>query len=206
MLPGAIVEYGVQHGSIYLIPPGGDDLEWFLASFDTEEIWSMFGFPGPSRTLMTERHERGELIVGILRRVVDRKRIGLAVQFPPRPPENLWEFGMAIPDPRDRDLRCAIEAADAWAHYFFDHLRMDAGTFRVRADNKPSIALVTRMGYRPYGTFTLGGIRMRSFRLDQARWKARLDQIAKETERYTPGRDELFITLPEPPFDPVAPE
>lgn len=194
------MEYGIQHKSIYLVPPTGDELEWFFTSFDDEEIWTTFGYPGPASASMRGRHTDGGLIIGIIKRVEDEKRIGFVVEFPPAPPTNGWEFGIAIPDPRDRNLMSAIEAGDAWAHYFFDHLRIDAGVWRVREDNGASIAFATRMGFRPYGAWELGDTRYKFFRMDQKRWEERVQRIEEEDED---SGEDLFITLRQAPFKPI---
>ncbi|MBI2378842.1 MAG: GNAT family N-acetyltransferase [Deltaproteobacteria bacterium] len=186
------------------MPPTAESLEWILASFDQEEIWSMFGFEGPSRALMEERRANGNLILGVIHKVETSERIGFAVEFPPVPPLMMWEFGIAIPDPRHRDLKSAIEAGDAWAHYFFDHLRIEEGAWRTRADNSASIALATRMGYRPYLIWDIGGVKQQFFRMDKARWAERLALIQKEEELHPTGED-VFTTL-EAPFEPVRAE
>ncbi|MBI4821891.1 MAG: GNAT family N-acetyltransferase [Deltaproteobacteria bacterium] len=197
------MEYGIQHRSIYVVPPSPEALEWILDSFEQREIWSMFGFEGPSRALMAERRAAGNLILGVIHKVETEERIGFAVEFPPVPPLNMWEFGIAVPDPKHRDLKSAIEAGDAWAHYFFDHLRMEEGAWRIRADNASSMALATRMGYRPYLIWDMGGVKQQFFRMDQARWAERLAQIQQEEDLLATGED-LFVTL-EPPFRPHKP-
>ena len=198
------MEYGIQHRSIYLVPPDPEDLAWFFDAFDREEIWSMFGYPGPSKDLIQERHATGNLIVGIIKKVEGEQRVGFAVEFPPAPPLNAWEFGIAIPNPRHRDLKSAIEAGDAWGHYFFDHLRIENGGWRSRADNLPSIALARRMGFRPYAIWEVGGVRFQFFRMNRERWQQRLAQLEEEEERFPSGQDQLFVTLREPPYRPVV--
>lgn len=196
----ARMEYGIQHRSIYLAPPSSEELEWFFGCFDDEEIWTMFGYPGPSQASMRQRHASGNLIIGIIKRVEDEKRIGFVVEFPPAPPTHGWEFGIAIPDPRDRNLKAAIEAGDAWAHYFFDHLRIETGMWRVREDNGASNAFARRMGFRPYSTWEVGDHRYQFYRMDKARWEERLARI--EAEDDGSSGEELFITL-KAPYKPV---
>lgn len=188
------VEYGIQRGTIYLAPPEGDDLEWFLAQFELREIWDMFGFPGPSRKLMEERHASKNLVVGIIRRVEGRRRIGFFVCFPPTDFLEAWEFGFAIPDPRERDGFSALQCADVAAHYMFDHLRIERGSWRVREDNRQSLAIARRCGYRPFAAWDVNGHRFQFFRIDQEKWARRQASLG-----------DTFRVLEGPPYVPVTP-
>src|SRR4051812_48889803 len=77
------VQYGIQRRSIYLIPPSGDDAAWLFEQFDDKEVWQMFGFQGPSRARMIAKHAEGNLVVGVVRRVETKRRIGFVIIFPP---------------------------------------------------------------------------------------------------------------------------
>lgn len=196
------MEYGIQRRSIYLIPPGANDLEWMLDQFEKEEIWKMFGFAGPSRALIKERRDKGTLVIGIIHRVTGAKRIGFIVCFPPTAPFDAWEFGAAIPDQKERDAFSAIHAADAMTHYMFDHLRIERGMWRTRDDNHASNALARRIGYRPYAAWEVEGVRYQFFRMDRPRWEQRLDRLDRGEERSPSGLGDLFVTLPGPPYAP----
>src|SRR5687768_15715049 len=70
------VEYAIQRRRVYLTPADPDDFEYVLDAFQKKELWQMFGFTGPGRLRIIELREGGNLVLGILRRVDDRKRIG----------------------------------------------------------------------------------------------------------------------------------
>lgn len=200
------MQYGVQRRSIYLVPPSEEERRWIFDLFETEEVWAMFGFESPSRTLMEERAATGQLILGIVKRLEGRRRIGFVVSFPPTLPANAWEFGLVIPDPRDRDGYSAIHASDATAHYTFDHLRIERAMWRIRADNRRSEAIARRMGYRPYGGWDVGGHRYNFYRLTPERWAERYAQLDRLEGMSPFGLPDTFVALASPPFDPLDPE
>lgn len=200
------MEYGIQRRNIYLVPPEGDDLLWLFEQFDAPEVWQMFGFPGPSRLKIMRAYRSGNVVTSILKRVSDRHRLGFVVMFPPAQDFDFWEFGYAIPDVRDRDAFSALNATDAMAHYMFEHLRVEAMGWRTRADNTKADAVVRRLGYVPFGDWTVDGHHYTFYRLDQAGWAKRRAKLDKGEASHPSGLGDTFITLGERPFEPVVPE
>ena len=200
------MEYGIQRRNIYLVPPEGDDLLWLFDQFDEPEVWRMFGFPGPSRLKIMRAYRSGNVVSAILRRVADRARLGFVVMFPPSQDFDFWEFGYAIPEPRDRDAFSALNATDAMAHYMFEHLRVEAMGWRTRADNRKADAVVRRLGYVPFGAWEVDGHAYTFYRLDQAGWAKRRAKLDRGEQTHPYGLGDTFVTLPERPFDPVEPK
>ncbi len=172
--------------------------------FDVDEVWQMFGMPGPGRLRVMRAYRSGNLVVGILRRVRDRSRIGFVVMFPPTSDFDFWELGYAIPDHRDRDAWSAFNATDAMAHYMFEHLRVDAMGWRTREDNKAADAIVRRLGYQPFDRWEVDGHMYTFYRLDQAGWAKRRARLDRQEQRHPSGQGDTFLTLLEPPFEPAS--
>lgn len=188
------------------MPPAGDDLLWMFEQFDRPEIWQMFGFPGPSRLKIMRAYRSGNSVSGIIKRVHDRKRVGFVVMFPPTGDFDFWELGYAIPDPHDRDAYSAFHSTDAMAHYMFEHLRVEAMGWRTREDNRAADAVVRRLGYESFGAWQVDGHNYTFYRLDQAGWKKRRKKLDKGEKTHPSGLGATFITLGEPPFEPIDPE
>src|SRR5687767_5508182 len=96
---GSLMEYGIQRRRIYLVPADAEDLKYVYEEFDREEVWEMFGFTGASGLKILRARRAGNLVLGMLKRVADRKRIGFVVMFPPTADFDFWEFGYAIREP-----------------------------------------------------------------------------------------------------------
>jgi RimJ/RimL family protein N-acetyltransferase len=198
------MEYGIQRRTIYLVPPDKPDQLWFYDQFLIEEIWQMFGFPGPSRAKIMRAHRSGNLVIGMIKRVVDKKRIGFGMCFPPAGNFDFWEFGYAIPDPQDRDAYSAFNTCDAMSHYMFDHLRVEACGFRTREDNKAADAIVRRLGYSPFETTVAGGHKYTYYRFDRAVWEKRKARLERGEKAHPSGIGDTFVTLT-PPYEPIVP-
>ena len=196
------MEYGIQRRSIYLAPPSADDLGWMFHQFDVDEIWQMFGMPGPGRLRIMRAYRTGNLVVGIMRRVRDKARIGFVVMFPPTADFDFWEYGYAIPDHRDRDAWAAFNSCDAMAHYMFEHLRVEALGWRTRFDNRAADAVVRRLGYQPFDSWTVDGHLYTFYRLDQPTWAARRARLDRAEALRPSGLGDTFVTLLESPFEP----
>lgn len=201
------MQYGIQRRNIYLVPPNAKDLAYMLDSFDQTEVWEMFGFEGPSKKMMKMRHKKGNLLIGIIYRVDDRKRLGFAICYPP--PVSLfdsgWEFGVVILDPKDRDAWCAIAAGDAMAHYLLDHLRVEHAMWRIRTDNRASNAIARRMGYRPAGRWSVGDHKFDFYRMNQDIWRKRRERLDRQEEKHPSGIGATFLTLMDAPYEPEVP-
>lgn len=199
------MEYGIQRRSIYLVPAEGEDLIWFFSLFDTAEVYEMFGFYRPSRIKIMRAYREGNLVVGILKRAQDKKRLGFVVMFPPAGNFDFWEFGYAIPDPSDRDAFSAFNATDAMAHYMFEHLRVEAMGWRTREDNRAADAVVRRLGYQPFETRVLDGHKYTFYRLDRQGWSERRARLDRGEATHPSGIGGTFVTL-SAPYDPIVPE
>ncbi len=200
------MEYGIQRRGIYLIPAEGDDAGWFFSQFEDDEVWQMFGMRGPSRAGIMRSFRLGEIVVGILYRVSDRKRTGFVVMFPPTEHFEFWEFGYGIPDPKDRDGFGALNATDAMAHYMFDHLGVESMGWRTRGDNKRADAVVRRLGYQSFGSWEVDGHPYTFYRLTKDGWKKRKSKLKKGEKARPSGIGDVFVTLDGPPYIPIDPE
>lgn len=199
------MEYGIQRRKTYLVPPTDDDLIYLFNAFNLDFVWQMFGLPGPGKMRIMRGYRSGNLVVGIMKRIEDKKRIGFVVMFPPTEDFDFWEFGYAIPEPADRDAFSALNATDAMAHYMFEHLRVEAMGWRTRADNRAADAVVRRLGYKPFGSWKVDDHDYTFYRLDQAGWEARAARLKRGEEKHPSGIGDVFVTLPEPPYEPVIP-
>lgn len=199
------MEYGIQRRTIYLVPPQSGDLLWIFNQFNTEEVWQMFGLPGPGKMRIMRAYRTGNLVLGVIRRVADRRRVGFVVMFPPTNDFDFWEFGYAIPDQQDRDAFSAFNATDAMAHYMFDHLRVEALGWRTRFDNRAADAVVRRLGYKAFDSWEVDGHMYTFYRLDQEGWAKRRAKLERGEETAPSGLGAVFLTLPEAPFHPVMP-
>ncbi|MEL7370850.1 MAG: GNAT family N-acetyltransferase [Myxococcota bacterium] len=196
------MEYGIQRRTIYLTPPDSDDLSWMFHQFDIDEVWQMFGMPGPARLRIMRAYRGGNLVVGIMRRTQDTKRVGFVVMFPPTEDFDFWELGYAIPDHRDRDAWTAYNTTDAMAHYMFEHLRVKAMGWRTREDNRAADAIVRRLGYKSFGRWEVDGHMYTFYRLDQEGWAKRRARLDRGENSNPSGLGDTFVTLAEPPFTP----
>ncbi len=197
------MEYGIQRRTVYLRPLQSEDLSWMFHQFDVDEVWQMFGMSGPSRLRIMRSYRTGNLVVGMMNRVRDRARIGFVVMFPPTGDFDFWEYGYAIPDHRHRDAWTAFNTCDAMAHYMFEHLRVEALGWRTREDNRAADAIVRRLGYKPFDSWVVDGHRYTFYRLDQATWADRRARLDRSEATHPSGQGDTFVTLLEPPFDPV---
>ncbi len=199
------MEYGIQRRNIYLTPPQDDELDWFYCCFDVPEVFEMFGFDGPGRMRMMRAHRMEQLVVSILRRAEDQKRIGFVVMFAPTERFDHWEFGYAIPEVSDRDAFSALNATDAMAHYMFEHLRVHAMGWRTRKDNRAADAVVRRLGYKSHGKYEENGHSYVLYRLDPEGWAKRRARLDRGEAKHPYGLGDTFLTLPEPPYTPHLP-
>lgn len=199
------MEYGIQRRGIYLVPPESDDLTWMFDNFDREEVWQMFGLRGPAKLRMMRSYRSGDLVVGILKRLEDRKRTGFVVMYPPTADFDFWELGYVIPDIKDRDAFSALNATDAMAHYMFEHLNVEAMGWRTRSDNRAADAVVRRLGYKPFGNWDVEGHHYTFYRLDQAGWQKRKRKLQRGEALKPYGLGDVFLTLSEYPYEPVEP-
>lgn len=199
------MEYGIQRRTIYLVPPEGEDLSWMFDQFDRAEIWRMFGFGRGAKLKIMRAYRMGHLVVGLIRLVATRKRIGFVVMFPPAGSFDFWELGYAIPDPADRDGFSALNATDAMAHYMFEHLRVDALGWRTHEENRSADAVVRRLGYQPFETCFVDGANFTFYRLDRDGWARRRARLDRGEAQHPSGVGATFTML-EAPYQPILPK
>jgi RimJ/RimL family protein N-acetyltransferase len=195
------MRYGIQRRTIYLEPAIGDDQTWMYRQFDRDEIWQMFGLPGPARLRVMRAHRTEQIVAGIIRRTSDRQRLGFVTMFAPTADFDFWELGYAITEPEHRDAFSALSATDAMAHYMFEHLGVEAMGWRTRADNRAADAVIRRLGYKAFGAWALDGHDYTFYRLDRPGWAARRAKLDKG-ELAAPGIG-VFRKLDGPPFVPI---
>jgi hypothetical protein len=201
------VKLAIQRRSIFLAPPQDHDLEWLFPQFDSEEIWSMFGFDRSIRMRVLRAFRLKQIIVGIIHTVVPVKRVGFIVMFPPAPDAgfDFWEFAFAIPEAGDRDAYSALNSTDAMGHYLFDHVGVHATGWRVRIDNLASDAVVRRLGYKRYAEREIDGVRYTFYRVDKAGWLERRTRLESGEASHPSGIGGTFVVLDGPPYEPVVP-
>ncbi|MFO0725013.1 MAG: GNAT family N-acetyltransferase [Myxococcota bacterium] len=200
------MEYGIQRRNIYLAPATDEEVLWFCAQFQQQEVWEMFGLDGPSELLLLRLIRADELVLGILWRAHPQKRIGFVVMFPPDANRDYWEFGYAIPEPADRDAFSAMYSTDAMAHYMFEHLNVEAMGWRTRDDNRAADAVIRRLGYVVDKTLPADNHSYRFYRLDRAGWAKRREKLDRGEESHPSGLGSTFVTLRGPPYQPIVPE
>jgi RimJ/RimL family protein N-acetyltransferase len=196
------MEYGIQHRSIYLTPLG-DQIEWLAHQLDQEDVWQMFGFEGPMGDAVRQGHAKADMVLGVIRRVRDRQRIGF-VMCTPLVLFNAWELGVAISDPKDRDAWSAIHAMDAFAHYVVEHLGITTVMARVKEKNRASIAMIQRLGYSQFNTSEIKGERCRMYSFSVSAWERRRAKLDRAEQDRPSGIGATFVMLEGPPFEPKA--
>ena len=186
------MKFGVQRRSLCLTPIAWDEREWLYAHLDDPNVFGWFGFSSPAGASIRRRHDAGNLVVGIMRRAGHFPPIGFVILFPPTDELPHWELSYAVTDRTRRNAFFAIHASDAIFHYMFDHLKVEAVGWRTRADNRPALAILRRLGYPT--TETRRGERHTYLfsRLGRSDWADRQRKLG----------DEPFVLFPEPPFQP----
>lgn len=199
------MKFGIQRRTIYLRPPMGLERHWIFQQLETPEIREMFDLgEGCSHAARLE-HSVGRLVLGTIRRVDTRQRIGFVGMRAPRAELDFWEFSYAIPDPQHRDAYSAVNAMDCVAHYMLDHLGVSAVGGWTREDNLAAQAIVRRVGHARTGSKEWGGIRWAIYRLDKEGWAKRLAKLQRGEQTHPSGIGGVFAVLRHPPFDPVVP-
>jgi hypothetical protein len=171
------VEYGIQRGSICLLPPGGDDVDYVCRAFDEPAIYQSLGLGAPSGAEIRARHRLNSHVFGIIHELTSRTRIGFVIIFPPTEAFDAWSFLYAIPEERHRNAFAALHSADAMAHYMFDHLRIDALGWETREGKTAADAVVRRLGYRAVETKDFAGKSYRFYRITREEWMKRRRKI-----------------------------
>ena len=162
------MKLGIRRRSIDLVPPSEEDADWVFAS----------GGSGSesTRRAAKEAYRQGKIVVGVIRRNADGKRVGFVLLIPSSliaTSGGNWDFTIMIPDPADRDLFSALHACDAISHYMFDHAGIKAAVWRIREDNARALMLGKRFKYPPQGMIEENGHRFHLFLLDQEMWRER---------------------------------
>ena len=166
------MKLGIRRRSIDLVPPSDDDVEWVLLNSGSQS--------DSTRAAARMAYRAGKIVVGVIRRNRDDKRIGFVLLIPSSliaTTGGNWDFTIMIPDRSDRDLFSALHACDAISHYMFDHAGIGAAVWRIREDNGPAQMLGKRFGYPPQGMVEEGGHRYQLFLLDREMWRERKSSL-----------------------------
>lgn len=200
------MKLAMQRRSIYLEPPRGMDLFWVADQFSTPEISEMFVFGDDVRNWHVRAgHRIGTLVIGIMRRVVDRRRIGFVCAAAPTPDRKYWELMAAIPDRKNRDGFAALHAMDTFCCYLFDHVKIDVLAANIRMDNPHPMVLTERAGYRRVAVEEQEGHMHAVYLCDQDAWAKRKARLERGEAAHPTGLGGPFVILPGPPYNPVLP-
>jgi RimJ/RimL family protein N-acetyltransferase len=186
------MKIGIQRRSLCLTPIAWDEREWLYEALDDPEIFGWFGFSSPAGDSIRRRHENGNLVVGIMRRTGAFAPIGFVMLFPPTDEFCRWELSYVVTERSRRNAFFAIHASDAIFHYMFDHLNADEVGWRTRADNRPALAILRRLGYATTQGPQSDGHTYVFSRLDREAWAQRLERLGPDP----------FVVFDTSPFQP----
>jgi RimJ/RimL family protein N-acetyltransferase len=147
----------------------------------------------------------GHIIVGTIKRVADRRRIGFVALRAPSGEQDFWDFSYAIPGVRDRNAFNAINAIDAITHYMLDHVGVPALGGLTLEGNLPAQMVIRRMGYQVVGSREYSGRRWTVFRFGKEEWTQRLARLERAEALRPSGLGGVLAVLREAPFNPVVP-
>ncbi|MBI5496208.1 MAG: hypothetical protein HY904_14390 [Deltaproteobacteria bacterium] len=199
------MKFGVQRRGIYLAPLRGLDRMWIFSQLEAPEIRDNLGVEEGDQLGLRMEHSLGKIVLGTIRRVVNRQRIGFVAMRHPAGDQDFWDFSYAIPDARHRDAFSAMHSIDAIVHYMLDHLGVPAVGGLTREDNLPAQVVARRIGYRIIDTRDYGdGIRWSVFRFGREEWARRVARLERGEASHPSGLGRVFHVLPEAPFDPVV--
>lgn len=200
----ASVKRAIQRRTIYLEPPTGMDMLYVSRQFENPEIRAMFAYGDDIQPYnVRQAHHLGAAVVGIIKRVEDRRRVGFMYMVGPALDRDYWESLGAIPDVRHRDAYSMLHAVDIITHYLFDHMGVERCGSRVRADNKASLAVAKRLGYRIDKVEEWAGHDHVIHLLDRAKWLERKARLEEGERQHPSGLGAAFVTLPGPPYAPI---
>ncbi|MEW5850196.1 MAG: GNAT family N-acetyltransferase [Myxococcota bacterium] len=199
------MRFGIQRRHIYLEPLGGMETPWLLRQLQADDVRDAFALTMTPTTQGIQRERKlGRLLLGTIRLVESRARIGFVAMVAPDEEREFWEIFAAIPDRRHRDAWSMLHTVDAMSHYMFDHGGVAKCGARVRTDNTASQAVVKRIGYRVERTELVEDLLHLCYVIDQPTWarrRARLDE--GEARHPSPGGG-TFVVLRGPPYVPVV--
>jgi RimJ/RimL family protein N-acetyltransferase len=175
------MEFLIRRRSVVLTPPGAEDLAWIFAEFNERDTWWGFGYDGPSAPTAIAAYFASRVVVMVIRTRDELHRIGFVVLFGPQKEDGDWEFGYAIPDPRDRNAFAAIAAVDAACHYIFEHrTNVPALRWRIVSGNRAAAAVVGRLGYAECDDpHAITGEGVKLYRGSRADWQARKKRLGE---------------------------
>jgi hypothetical protein len=200
------VKVAIQRRNVFLTPPMGMDLLWVSQQFVHPDVVDMFALGDDLRGWhVRSGHRLGTVVLGMIRRVSDGRRVGFTCAAAPTPTRACWELLGAIPDVRHRDGYTMLHAVDTLTHYLFDHLHIPLLGARMRMDNRAPQALTERAGYRRGPVETWDGVEHVSYSCDEATWVARRRRLERGERDHPSGAGGAFVVLPGPPYVPVIP-
>lgn len=198
------MKLAIQRRSVFLTPPRGMDLLWVSDQFVHPDVVDLFALGDDLRSWhVRSGHRLGTVVLGMIRRASDGKRVGFTCAAAPTPRRSYWELLGAIPDVRHRDGFSMLHAVDAFTHYLFDHLHIHALGARMRLDNRAPQALTERAGYARGPVETWDGIEHVTYACDAATWALRREKLERGELAHPSGVGGALVVLPGPPWEPV---
>lgn len=178
----------VSYRSVQLEPPGAEDLEWVAKAIDQGGLWIRFGWPQPLGGYVIEAQARGDAIISVVRAARGGQRLGFGLVFAPPAVTEPWEVLFAIPEASARNAFAALQSLDALLYYLFEEASVSLVGWRVRADNLPALAVLSRMGLTPESQLALDpGPPYHMFRMDPEAWGQRRRALEAGTTRFSVG-------------------
>lgn len=178
----------VSYRSVRLEPPTAEDLAWVAERIDVGGLWIQFGWPQPLGGYVLEAQARGEAIIAIVRAARGGQRLGFGLVFAPPAPTEPWEVLFAIPEAGARNAFAALQSLDALLCYLFEEASVGSVGWRVRADNLPALAVLSRMGLTPESQLALDpGHPYHLFRMDLEAWGQRRRGLESGGKRFSVG-------------------
>jgi hypothetical protein len=182
------VRVAVSYRSVRLEPPTPEDLAWVAQAIDVGGLWIRFGWPQPLGNYVVEARGRGEAIIAVVRAVRGGQRLGFGLVFAPPAVSEPWEALFAIPEAAARNAFAALQSFDALLYYLFEQVSLDLVGWRVRADNLPALAVLSRMGFEPESQLALQpGPPYWMFRMGPEAWAERRRRLESGTRQFTVG-------------------
>ena len=167
------MRFCVQRRSIQLEPTSDEDIQWIATQYNSEALWTNFGFDGPARRAAITSYFQYRSINGIIRSVASGTRIGFVNLIRNEGPKETWRFLYAIVKPAHRNAFHAMFTLDAFAYYAFEHCKVENIEWSVRADNGPSLAVIRRLGYEAHSVRNVNGVKYLNYTVNEQRWEQR---------------------------------
>jgi hypothetical protein len=177
------------------------DLLWVSQQFIHPDVINMFALGDDLRSWHVRAgHRVGTVVLGMIRRVADGKRVGFTCAAAPNQTRAYWELLGAIPDVKHRDGYTMLHAVDAFTHYLFDHLHVPLLGARMRLENRAPQALTERAGYQRGPVENYEGVDHVHYFCDAAAWALRRQRLEKGEAEHPSGVGGALVVVPGPPW------